>query len=109
MFNLRIYHNGSLAHAMMKHALGDIMRPPYPQNVLGHENVQDIVLFGEATEDITLRSVLEEVFGSGLDDLNAGKRQNVIDPLFAASRGAARDIQLLDYGVVESSPTGCPI
>ncbi|KEQ59908.1 uncharacterized protein M437DRAFT_68530 [Aureobasidium melanogenum CBS 110374] len=119
MFDLRTYHNRSLGsdsplskeerHAMMKHALEDVTRPPYPQNVLGHEHVQDIVLFGEATEDTTFRSVLEEVFGPRLDKCDVRRQQDVIDPLFAASRGAARDSQLLEYGVVESSPTGCPI
>lgn len=117
IFDLRTYHNTSLGsdsplsreerHAMMKHALEDVTRPPY-QSRFNHERVQDVVLFGEATEDPMLRSVLEEVFGSSLDKLDVGRRQDVVDPLFAASRGAARDSQLWDIGASDE-PHGCPI
>ncbi|KAH0029413.1 hypothetical protein KCU78_g3351, partial [Aureobasidium melanogenum] len=117
IFDLRTYHNSSLGsdstlpreerHIMLKHALEDITRRPY-QSRFNHERIQDVVLFGEATEDRVLRSVLEEVFGSGLDKLDVGGRQNAIDPLFAASRGAARDSQLWDIGA-SNDPKGCPI
>ncbi|KAG9843230.1 hypothetical protein KCU98_g8183, partial [Aureobasidium melanogenum] len=117
IFDLRTYHNSSLGsdstlpreerHAMLKNALEDITRRPY-QSKFNHERIQDVVLFGEATEDRVLRSVLEDIFGSGLDKLDVGGRQNAIDPLFAASRGAARDSQLWDIGA-SNDPQGCPI
>ncbi|KAK6000430.1 hypothetical protein QM012_003676 [Aureobasidium pullulans] len=117
---LRKYHNKTLGsasdipreerYAELKHALEDIIKEPYPGKWGSSEIIHDVVTCGEATDDEVLRSGLEEVFGSELETLEAETQQTgmqAIDPLFAGSRGAAKECT--EWNVDWHGPYGCPI
>ncbi|KAG9525185.1 hypothetical protein KCV07_g1474, partial [Aureobasidium melanogenum] len=119
-YELRSYHNKTLGSASevsreekstaMKHALKEISTKPFPDKWGSSGTIQDVVSYGEATDDPLLRSVLKEVFGSELETLEADVQQagvGAVDPLFAGSRGAAKDCTL--WNIDWDGPYGCPI
>lgn len=113
---LRTYHNRSLGagsdipeherHATMKHALENIVKPPYHESMFNPERIQGVILLGESTEDTLMRSVLEEVLGNEFE-IDGRQCDTKIDPLFAASRGVA--IDCLNWDIGSDGPHGCPI
>ncbi|THZ20135.1 hypothetical protein D6C91_04855 [Aureobasidium pullulans] len=80
-------------HDAIKAALGDIVKPPYVQGTSTYKAIRDIVLLGESTNNEVLHAVLEEVLSRPFINLNIGaskERLKMVNPLFAASRGAAK-------------------
>lgn len=80
-------------HDAIKAALGDIVKPPYVHGTSTYKAIRDIVLLGESTNNEVLRAVLEEVLSRPFINLNIGaskERLKMVNPLFAASRGAAK-------------------
>lgn len=117
---VRSYHNQTLGSASevprnerfvaIKYALEEIIKEPYPDKWGSSTTIQDVVVYGEATDDELLRSVLNEVFGRKLEILEAAtqhKGKGAIDPLFAGSRGAAKECA--EWDVDWEGPYGCPI
>lgn len=117
---VRSYHNKTLGSASevpreerfgaMKHALEEIIKEPFPDKWGSSATIQDVVPYGESADDELLKSVLGEVFGNELERLEAATQQigmGVFDPLFAGSRGAAKECA--DWDVDWDDPYGCPI
>ncbi|CAD0043470.1 unnamed protein product [Aureobasidium pullulans] len=80
-------------HDAIKAALGDIVKPPYVHGTSTYKAIRDIVLLGESTNNEVLHAVLEEVLSRPFINLNIGaskERLKMVNPLFAASRGAAK-------------------
>ncbi|THW65375.1 hypothetical protein D6D25_01928 [Aureobasidium pullulans] len=80
-------------HDAIKAALGDIVKPPYVHGTSTYKAIRDIVLLGESTNNEVLHVVLEEVLSRPFINLNIGaskERLKMVNPLFAASRGAAK-------------------
>ncbi|KAG9567738.1 hypothetical protein KCU71_g3599, partial [Aureobasidium melanogenum] len=113
---LRTYHNRSLGsdsniskderHTTMKHALEKVVKPPYHESMFNPERIQDVIVFGEATDDAVMRSVLEEIFGNEFKT-EGRQHDRKVEPLFAVSRGVA--IDCLDWDIGSDGPHGCPI
>lgn len=113
---LGTYHNRSLGSdsdiskderfVTMKHTLQKIVKPPYHERMFNPGRIQDVILFGEATDDAVMQSVLEEIFSN---EFEIGRRQQdrKVDPLFAASKGVAMDC--LNWNIGADGPHGCPI
>lgn len=70
----------------------------------GPADIDEVVLLGELARDRQLREVLDEVLGKHFPRLIDTTRADIVDPLFAASRGTARDC----LRRMNAKPTGCP-
>ncbi|THX51518.1 hypothetical protein D6D06_07324 [Aureobasidium pullulans] len=80
-------------HDAIKAALGDIVKPPYVHGTSTYKAIKDVILLGESTDNEVLHVVLEEVLSQPIINLNIGaskEKLKIVEPLFAASRGAAK-------------------
>ncbi|KAL8897839.1 MAG: hypothetical protein Q9207_007000 [Kuettlingeria erythrocarpa] len=70
----------------------------------GPADIDEIVLSGELAGSIQLQEVLDEVLGKHFTRLINITRADIVDPLFAVSRGTARDC----LERKNAKPRGCP-
>ena len=80
-------------HDAIKAALGDIVKPPYVHGTSTYKAIKDVILLGESTDNEVLHAMLEEVLSQSITNLNIGaskEKLKIVEPLFAASRGAAK-------------------
>lgn len=77
----------------IKAALEDIVKPSYVHGTSTYKAIKDVILLGESTDNEVLHAVLEEVLSRPFINLNIGaskEKLKIVEPLFAAPRGAAK-------------------
>lgn len=74
------------------------------KNQWGPAHIHEIMLSGELAGDPQLREILAEVLGKHSSRLINTTRAAITDPLFAASKGTARDC----LEELNAKPKGCP-
>lgn len=100
--NLRVLHETQLGsqespqdcRAKLTGALGDIVDMPIEYDGEMLKSLSNVVLLGESSQDQVLHDVLEDVLSklqqSGINTTVVDKHKEPVNPVFAASVGAAR-------------------